>query len=117
MRALPSWLAINRRADRAPADKAAAMAISRSRSLLAALLLVLSGSTAALVWSAAGHRAPSPAPVLAASAAEEDDPSNPITAVPSPSAEPASTPAQPRSTRRRRSCRRRWPASGWRANR
>jgi hypothetical protein len=82
-------MAISRRADRAPAHKVAAMAIiSRSRTLLAMALLMLSGA-AALLWVTTRHEGPAPAPLLAASAAADDDPSNPVdTAAPSP-AQPA----------------------------
>jgi hypothetical protein len=84
-RACPSWIAISRRADRAPEDKVAAMAIiSRSKTLLALALLILSGSAGALWWAVA--RPGDSQPMLATSAAAEDDPSNPIETTPPPPA-------------------------------
>uniref|UniRef100_Q07N45 Uncharacterized protein n=1 Tax=Rhodopseudomonas palustris (strain BisA53) TaxID=316055 RepID=Q07N45_RHOP5 len=64
-------------------SKAAAMAISRSRSLWAMLLLILAGSTVALlgaaVWAVGWQSDAAPRPGLTASATSapaEDDPSN-----------------------------------------
>jgi len=73
---------MGRCADRAPGDKAAAMAISRSKTLVAMLLLILAGATVALWLAAARQGTPASMPLLAADAAAEDDPSNPVTPAP-----------------------------------
>jgi hypothetical protein len=83
---------LRRSADPAPEDKAAAMAISRSRTLLAVPLLMLSSAAVVVVvvvWTAARPAPSPPEPMITASVADEDDPSNPITAAPSPAAESA----------------------------
>jgi hypothetical protein len=77
---------------RAPEDEVAAMAISRSKSLWATLLVILAGSTPALLWALGRQSDPAPGPVLAASATAEDDPSNPVdTAAASPAESAPST--------------------------